>query len=177
METFSYVASFVSTVLGLCEPFGKNMKWILTLNFFGNFLVGISYLLVGSYSGAAICFVACLQVIINYSFTTKEKKLPKLLVIFHTVVFLTVNILTFRNWYDVIALAASLLFVMSVAQSNTKYYRVLFSSNSMLWIIYDVLAGAYGNLFTHAILFVATLIAIVVRDHKGIKTEQMKRKG
>ena len=168
MEQISYVASFISTILGLCEPFGKNMKLILTLNFLGNLLVGISYLLVASYSGAAICFVACVQVIINYSFNIRAKKLPGLLVVFHAVVFLAVNILTFRNWYDVLALVASLLFVLSVAQSNTKYYRVLFASNSMLWIVYDVLAGAYGNLFTHVVLFVATLMAMVVRDHKRI---------
>ena len=164
LEQISYIASFISTILGLCEPFGKKMKTILTFNFVGNLLVGTSYLLVNSYSGAAICFVACVQVIINYLFNIREKILPKALVAFHVVVFLGVNILTFRNWYDVLALAASLLFVLSVAQSDTKHYRFLFASNSMLWIVYDLLSGSYGNLFTHVVLFMATLLAMVVRD-------------
>lgn len=46
MESASYVASFVSTILGLCEPFGKNMKTILLLYISGNLLVGLSYLFV-----------------------------------------------------------------------------------------------------------------------------------
>ncbi len=171
MQQISYIVSFISTVLGLCEPFGKKMKTILMFNFLGNLLVGISYLLVSSFSGTAICFVACVQVIINYLFNIQGKMLPKLLVAFHVVGFLGVNILTFRNWYDVLALAASLLFVLSVAQNNTKYYRFLFASNSMLWILYDLLSKSYGNLFTHVVLFAATLLAMVVHDFRRDRQE------
>jgi len=167
MATFSYIASFVATILGLIEPFGKKMKTILTLNFLGNLLVGISYLFVAGYSGAAICFTACVQVLINYSFDAKQKKLPIWLVIIHAVIFFAVNIITFAHWYDIIALAAAMLFVLSVAQSNAKYYRVLYVTNSFLWIFYDFLAGAYGNLLTHIVLFIATMIAIYIRDKKA----------
>ena len=142
------------------------MKTILTLNFLGNLLVGISYILVGVKSGALICFVACAQVIINYTFDVRGKKLPIWLVIVHAAVFLAVNILTFAAWYDSFALVAAMLFVLSVAQNNAKYYRVLYVSNSLVWIAYDFLAAAYGNLSTHIVLFVATGIAIIIRDKK-----------
>ena len=167
MATFSYISSFIATVLGLIEPFGKKMKTILTLNFLGNLLVGISYLFVSGYSGAAICFTACVQVLINYSFDAKQKKLPIWLVTIHAVIFLAVNVITFAFWYDIIALAAAMLFVLSVAQSNAKYYRVLYVTNSFLWIFYDFLAGAYGNLLTHIVLFIATMVAIYIRDRKA----------
>ena len=167
MATFSYISSFIATVLGLIEPFGKKMKTILTLNFLGNLLVGISYLFVSGYSGAAICFTACVQVLINYSFDAKQKKLPLWLIIIHAVIFLAVNIITFAHWYDIIALAAAMLFVLSVAQSSAKYYRVLYVTNSFLWIFYDFLAGAYGNLLTHIVLFIATMVAIYIRDRKA----------
>ncbi|MBE7033027.1 MAG: YgjV family protein [Ruminococcaceae bacterium] len=167
MATLSYISSFIATILGLIEPFGKKMKTILTLNFLGNLLVGISYLFGSDYSGAAICFTACVQVLINYSFDVKQKKLPLWLIIIHAVIFLTVNIITFAHWYDIIALAAAMLFVLSVAQSNAKYYRVLYVTNSFLWIFYDFLAGAYANLGTHIVLFIATSIAIYIRDKKA----------
>ena len=169
MNTLSYIASLIATVLGLIEPFGKKMKSILTLNFVGNLLVAISYLLVSQKSGALICFTACIQVLINYSFETRGKKLPLWLIITHAVVFLAVNILTFSLWYDVLALIAAMLFVLSVAQSNAKYYRVLYVSNSLVWIGYDFFAGAYGNLVTHVVLFIATGIAIMIRDKKTSK--------
>ena len=156
-----------ATILGLIEPFGKKMKTILTLNFTGNFLVGSSYLMVGQLSGAAICYFACVQVFINYIFDLKGKKVPLWLIVVYAVIFLAINLVTFAYWYDVFALVASMLFVFSVAQSNAKYYRLLYFANSTIWIFYDFLAKAYGNLATHIILFFATIISIVVRDRKA----------
>ena len=166
MEIFSYIASFISTILGLCEPFGKKMKTILMFNFAGNFLVGLSYLLVSGYSGAAICSVACVQVAVNYFYDIKNKKLPKTLIAIYAIAFLAVNLVTFKAWYDVLSLIAAMLFVLSVAQNEAKYYRILYFLNSAVWILYDFLAGAYGNLFTHIVLVIATFIAIIISDIK-----------
>ena len=78
----AYIASFISIILGIIEPFGKKMQTVLILNFLGNFLVGISYFFTSSEStsGAVICFIACIQVVINYFFDRKEKKLPSVLI-------------------------------------------------------------------------------------------------
>jgi hypothetical protein len=170
-EIISYIISFVSTVLGLLEPFWKKMQTILIFNFTGNLLVGISYFLVSSYSGAAICAVACIQVFVNYIFDVKKKKIPLWLVAIYALAFLGVNLLSFKAWYDIFSLIAAMLFVISVAQENSKYYRIFYFLNSTVWIFYDFLAGAYGNLFTHIVLFAATLIAILVRDRKKAKSE------
>lgn len=164
IHTLHYFTSLIATILGLYEPFGKRMQTILTLNFLGNLFVGISYLLVTRYSGAAICFTACVQVLINYCYERKNKKLPTFLLILHLLAFLTVNLVTFIFWYDILALIASVLYVLSVAQSSAKYYRVFYVTNSLVWIFYDLLAGAYGNLFTHVVLFAVTMVAIFVRD-------------
>ena len=166
MEILSYTASFTSTVLGLFEPFCKKMKNVLVLNFIGNVLVGLSYFCVSKYSGAAICMVAAIQLLINYSFTVRGKKVPLALMAVHAAVFLAVNIVTFKAWYDVLALMAALLFVLSVAQHTPKYYRIIYIANSLLWIVYDLLAAAYGNLVTHTVLSAAIALAIWLRDMK-----------
>ncbi len=172
MANASYIASFIATILGLIEPFGKKMKTILPLNFTGNFLVGLSYLMVGQNSGAAICAFACVQVFINYIFDSKGKKVPFWLIIVYAVIFLSINLMTFAHWYDVFALAASMVFVVSVAQSNAKHYRILAFVNSSIWIFYDFLAAAYGNLFTHVVLLIFQIISVIVRDVKGKKDDK-----
>lgn len=173
-ELFSYIASGISTVLGLCEPFSKKMRTVLIFNFLGNFLVGLSYLLVYAFNGAIICLVACIEVVINYIFDSKNKKVPKWLIVLYAIAFIAVNLVGFKYWFDVIALLAALCFVISVAQPDPKYYRLLFITNSSLWIIYDIFAKAYGNLFTHVALFIATLIAIFVRDVKNKNNSALK---
>jgi len=166
MATASYILSTIATVMGLVEPYNKKMKTILIFNFIGNLLVGLSYLFVSGYSGAAICGVACVQVFINYGFGTKQKKVPLWLLGIYAMAFLAVNLISFTHWYDILSLLAALMFVLYAAQSKPKYYRVFYMTNSLLWIGYDFIAGAYGNLATHTILFVSTTIAIIVRDRK-----------
>ena len=162
----AFILSTIATVLGLIEPFNKRMRTILIFNFLGNLLVGVSYLLDKSFSGAAICVVACVQVFVNYNFDAKQKKVPLWLIIIYAVAFLGVNLLAFAHWYDILSLLAAMVFVLSVAQADAKYYRILYMTNSFLWIGYDLLAKAYGPLSTHIILFIATTISIIIRDRK-----------
>jgi len=171
MTFISYIFSFIATILGLCEPFGKSMRNILIFNFLGNLFVGLSYFLISGFSGAVICFVACVQVVINYVFDSKKKKIPKWLIAVYAIAFVSVNLISFKAWYDVLSLLAALLFVFSVSQSSAKCYRILYASNSAVWIMYDLMACAYGNFLTHVALFVATTLAMVVRDIK-LKSQQ-----
>lgn len=169
METLSYIASFIATVLSLLEPYNKKMKTVLVFSFIGNVLVGISYILVGGISGSAICFTAAVQLLINYSFTVRERKIPAAVITVHAAAFLAVNLITFKAWYDVFALIASMLFVLSVAQSNAKYYRAIYIPNCLVWIVYDFMAKAYGNLLTHIDLTIALAGAVFIRDGRRQK--------
>lgn len=166
MATASYILSIIATVMGLIEPFNKKMKTILIFNFMGNLLVGLSYLFVGGYSGAALCGVGCVQVFINYNFDRKNIKVPMWLLGVYAAAFLAVNLISFAHWYDVLSLLAAMMFVLYAAQSEARYYRIFYMTNSLLWIGYDFIAGAYGNLATHIILFISTMTAIIIRDRK-----------
>lgn len=88
------------------------------------------------------------------------------MILIHAASFLTVNIMVFTAWYDVLSVLAALLFVLSVAQSDPRYYRLLFISNSSLWIVYDLLSRSYANLFTHIVVFVGVLISIIIKNKK-----------
>ncbi len=166
-ETISYALSLLATVLGIIEPFNKNMRMVLAFSCVGNFAVAISYLLVGSISGAIICFIGGAITFINFFFAKRGKDVPLWLVIIYAVVFAGASLPSFAYWYDAVSLVAAIVFVLSVAQPDPKYYRIFFILNSGLWIAYDFFAKAYGNLFTHVTLFVAIFVSIIIRD--GIK--------
>lgn len=171
ISIISAIISIAATVEGLIEPFFKKMKTVLIFNLIGNALVGINYLITKSYSGAIICAVAILGLCVNYIFTSRDKKIPVWVICLHAMLFLAANLITFAHIYDILALVASLLFVLSIAQNSTKYYRLLYISNSLVWIGYDIFAKSWGNLFTHGVLFVAIFISILVRDGKKAKSQ------
>lgn len=169
--TVSYVLSAIATVLGICEPFNKKMAAVLVFNLAGNMLVGVSYLLAGgagALSGAIICFVACIQVFINFWFARYDKKVPRIMLVIYLISFVGVNLAIFKAWYDVFALGAAICYVFSISQHRPGTYRILYCANSMLWITYDIMASTYGNLSTHIALAVFTLISMYVNDRKSV---------
>ena len=166
MEWISFGISGIATILGVWQAFGKKMKNVLLMNLVGNFLVAVSYLMVSGFSGAAVCFTACVQVVINYQFNVRGKRLPNALLVVYALVFLAVNLTAYTGWYDLFSLAATLVYVLSMAQSSVRSFRVLYAVNSLLWILYDIMAGAYGNLVTHVILLVCTGVSIGMNGRK-----------
>lgn len=169
MEFLIGFLSVTSTILALIEPFSKNMKTVLIFNFLVNAMVGFNYLFSSSYSGALICASAILCLGINFYFTSRELPIPRWVIVVEAVIFLAANLVTFAYLYDVLALIASLLFVLYIAQTTTKYYRLLYIANSLIWIPYDFFAKSYGNLFTHVVLAIAIFISILVRDSRKTK--------
>ena len=139
----------------------------IVFSFVANLLVGISYVLVGGVSGALICVIAGIQLLINFILNIKGKKVPIWLIIAYSVAYCAVNIMTFSKWYDIFSLVAALSFVWSMSQSNSKYYRILLIVNIGSWLIYDILAQAYGNMLMHIASVMSILIAIYVRDVGG----------
>ncbi len=166
METLAFILSTIGTVCICIPPLlkGKNMKLILLLVFSANVTVATSYLLTGAYNGAASCFVGAAQAIINYFFDRKNKKLPVWLIVIYALAFIGVNLWVFKHVFDLIAMLASLTFIMCVGQKNGRKYRIWTFINTALWMIYDILKASYGPLLTHGILISTVIFGIVVHD-------------
>jgi hypothetical protein len=164
--------SLLATFFGAAAPFWKNMKIILSFNFFANVFAGLSYFFIGGYSGTVGGFVGGVQLIINYVFLQKKGKIPAYVVALHIITFVVLNMFVYNAWYDIVMISAAILFVLSVAQKDAKSYRYIYFANSAALIAYDILSKAHGNLFMHCIMFSATVISIIM---KNLKKKQTKR--
>ena len=168
METLAFILSTLGTVCICIPPLlkGKNMKVILLLVFSANVLVATSYLLTGAYNGAASCFVGGAQAIINYFFDKKQKPIPIWLIVIYALSFITVNLLAFKVIYDLIAMIASLTFIMCIGQKTGTKYRVWTFINTALWMTYDILNVAWGPLLTHGIQICTIISGFIIHDIK-----------
>lgn len=182
------VLSFVFSTLGLVSMIvaslvkGKSMKVILALVFCGNFFFAMSYLLGGQgINGAASCLVGAVQSIINYFFDSKNKSLPKWLVAIYGFSFVAVNVVVsggaskegvFISWLCILAIIASLSFILCIGQKSGAKYRFWTIVNVVLWCVYDLISGSYGALTSHIPLLVFTVVGMIIHDRKSIKTEE-----
>lgn len=155
---------------------GRNMKTILFFVFFGNVLAATSYLLGdGGINGAASCYIGGVQTLINYLFDSKNKPLPKWLVVVYALSFVGVNIYVgavseMKIYLVALAIIASLTFIMCIGQKTGAKYRFWTLFNFVLWGIYDALSGAWEVLVTvHVPLFIFTVAGMIVHDRKKME--------
>ena len=150
---------------------GKNMKLILLFVFLANALVATSYLLTGAYNGAASCFVGAAQSIVSYFYDSKNQKIPLWLVGIYALSFIAVNLLVFKTLMDLIAMFASLCFVLSIVQKNGRSYRLATLICTLLWLTYDFTVGeTYGPILTHSIQLVTVISGIIIHDIQKTST-------
>ena len=173
------VLSFVFSTLGLISMIvaslvkGKSMKVILALVFCGNFFFATSYLFGGQgINGAASCFVGAAQSIINYFFDSKNKPIPKWLVAVYALAFISVNLIVGGfSWLGVLAIVASLTFIMCIGQKSGAKYRFWTIVNVVLWCLYDLLSKSFGALTSHIPLLLFTVAGMIIHDRKSNKGE------
>ena len=171
MQILSYIINSLGLTSFILASLikGKKMKQILFLVFMGNLLVAISYIVNGNgINGAISSFVAAAQSIISYIFDSKNKPLPKWLVAIYALSFVILNIaIGDITILAVFAIVACLCFVMSINQKSGSKYRFWTLSNTVAWMSYDIISGAYSGLITHITMFFITLIGIIIHDRKN----------
>ena len=142
------------------------MKTILILVFLGNALVAISYIFTKSWSGAVSCGLGAVQTIINFFFESKNKAIPKWLVGIYALSFVAANLAVFGGLHTVVAIIATLFFVLSIVQKNGAKYRLWTVANVLGWILYDIATFAYGAMITHLVQLGITFVGIFINDRK-----------
>lgn len=147
---------------------GKNMKTILLFVFSGSMLVATSYLLSeNGINGAISCYIGAAQTIINYFFDAKKKPLPKWLIVIYAFMFVLLNLLGGFNYLTLLAITASLTFILCIGQKVGSKYRFWTLVNMGLWCLYDILSASYGVLFTHGTQLVFALIGMIIYDRNN----------
>ena len=147
------------------------MGVILTFVFFGNFLVATSYLLDGNNNGAACCYIGAAQALINYFFDKNQKPIPMWLVGIYAIAIVAINVSVMAGIIDLLAIIASLTFIMCIGQNNGAKYRFWTIVNMVLWIAYDIIKGSYAALFTHVSLLLFTVLGKLIHDRNRDKQD------
>lgn len=166
MQILSYILSLAGLGAMITASLikGKNMKTILLFVFLGNIFVATSYLMSGGINGAVSCYIGGAQTLINYFYDCKKKPLPVWLIAIYAVAFVVLNLITGFSWLCVLAIIASLTFILCIGQKVGSKYRFWTLVNMCLWCLYDVLSGSFGVLFTHGTQLVFAVIGMVIHD-------------
>lgn len=148
----------------------KNEKHILIGQFVTNLLMAVNFGLLGGISGAWVCLVAAFATILmflaNKKGGDKKQTVKNILVIIFFAVFIIGSVITYQSWPDVIVCICALLFTLSIAQEQSGKIRSIMFFNSSLWIIYDVVLGAWTSIILHGMTLASIIIGKVRLDRR-----------
>lgn len=168
------ILAFVLSTLGLISVTsaslikGKKMGLILFLVCCANILYATSYVLDGTgINGAASCYLGGLVAIINYFFDAKGKPVPKWLAAVYAAAFIAINIIFGTQVIPtVLAILATMCFVLSIGMPSGTKYRVWTAVNLLLWISFDIVTQTYSTLYAHGVQLAGNLVGMFIHDRK-----------
>lgn len=169
ISTVLSVAAVVLSILASLTKGKENIVRILIFMFLSNFSIAMSYVVQGTegINGSITCFLGAVCCIINFFFTSNEKSVPLWLSAIYAVCFTVANFITGISVASVIAVVASLCFVMSIIQKNGAMFRIWSLSNLILWCIFDITQGLYSQLISHSILLIFYIMGMIINDRKS----------
>lgn len=167
-NTIGQIVSIIALVFSVSSVQFKDVKHVLIGQILANLSTSLSFWFLGGLSGAWICIVAAVQTLIMYIANKKgiSVKSRNILLAFFLAAYIVGTILVYQSWADIVSCTCSLLFVMSIVQTDTRIFRMFISANSFLWIVYDLSTGAYINAVTHTILLGSLVLAMIRLDRK-----------
>lgn len=158
------IVAFLALIANVIAIQLKKKERILFFWIFAAFLFTLSFIFLQAYSGAIACAIAGIQTIISYFFEKRNKKFPFWLVIISIFVSLLAGFFTYHQPLDLLPIIASIVYVSSIIQTQEKFIRQLTLLNLFIWIIYDLIIGAYVTSISDAIFIISTIIAIFRYD-------------
>lgn len=159
-QIFALVACGLNVISMQC----KNRKQILFYLIIGNIIGAVGLIFLKAYAGALIQFIFGLETFINYMLEVKGEKNTPLLVMFYILLSITVSVITFSSWIDIIPLISAILHTITIIQEKEKRIRYINLSSLVLWIPYYIAFSAWANLATCLCIIVSNIVSIFRYD-------------
>ncbi len=162
------------TLLGTTY-FTRNRSKILFLSILSNSSCGIAYLLLGAWSGLAMCLIAIFRESVNI---IEEKKNGKrdyinkfdiiFLIILYTLCVISA-ILTFNGILSLVSIIATMIYTYSIWQKNPIIYKICGFPVGLLWIIYNIHVKSLFGVILEGTILICSISGYYLENKKNKK--------
>ena len=158
-----YIISQVVTVLFYillaCTYFLKDKRRIIIFSTISLILNMVAFILLGAWSGVAMCAVALIRNIVIQKYPKVGDKPWFLLVIFVLIALLTIP--TYDGFWSLMSVFATCLYSYSIWQKKPFVYKLCGIPIGVLWIIYNIYIFSVFGIALESILTISAVIGII----------------
>lgn len=140
---------------------------ILMLQMVANVFYAIQYMALNAFSGCAMNIVAFLKGFIFYLNEKKEKKTSVIILLILIGITMILGVITYQNIFSIIPVLITILYTYSVWQEDIRIICIVFIVCACLWILYNVIVGAYLPLIGNIVELISGVIGLIRHSHRN----------
>ncbi len=166
-----YTASILSIFLFVMSVQFKEKKNILLTQTFAAICYFFAYLTKGAYSGCIIELIEQSKDITFYTYESKNKKIPVILLVIFITLLVVTSIITYDGFYSLIPLIINLSYFISSYLKNPKHIRIVMLICGFIWIYYNFKVGAYLIIIGNILEIISATISLLRYKNQKIKNK------
>ncbi|MBR4124268.1 MAG: YgjV family protein [Clostridia bacterium] len=160
------ILGIVSLIIGVGMFFLKKKPLFICGSFLINFVLGVEYLLLNSYTAACLCLFAAVRYLI-YLQKGKNKFFSSVWIpIFFVIANILISIFTYQIWYDILPSISAVTVCIYPWFDNVKVLKIGTLCIAPLWIVYDILVYAWASLVMEIVCLVVELVIFILMEIK-----------
>lgn len=174
--TPTYIVSQVFTVimyiLLAMTYYVKDRRKVLIIHFIATLSISIAYILLGAWTGLAMCIVVIIR---NIIFLLDEKKNGKrdkvnktdiiILIVLYTISIISA-VFSYDGIFSLLPVAATMLNTYSVWQKDIKIYKLLGIPTGILWILYNTYIMSIFGIILESVLLICSITGYILEKRK-----------
>lgn len=176
----SQIFTIIMYVLLAATYFTKSKRAIVVIS--GASLIAniIAYVLLGAWTGLAMCIVCLfrnLYILWDEKKYGKSEKIRKKDVVFLIIVYIAIiiaTLFTYEGFLSLLSVFATSLYTYSIWQKKTKVYKFCGLPVGILWIAYNAYVQSLFGVILESALLVASVIGFIAEVRKSKKGSKKK---
>jgi len=139
----------------------KRKDTYLAEQFLVNVLYCLQYIILGAISGAISNAVSLVKYIVFYFNAKRDRKNSKWQVVFFCLISVILVCFALNEWYSIIPIITSVIFTFAIWQDNPIVLRVIVIICNILWIIFNIVVGAYVSAVYSAVELIFAFVTMI----------------
>ena len=136
-------------------------KRFLFLQIFSNAFYSLQYLVLNAYTAMLTCIVSVFKTLIFYNSNKNDKDTSVLTLISLEIIYIIIGVFTYTSLYSLIPIVIASIYTYGTWQKELKITYIIGFISSVLWVIYNIIVGAYVSVISNFFELFASLIGFV----------------
>lgn len=160
---------YIGQIIGILVTIGaiinlqlKKKQHMFILSIVVNILSALNILLLDKElsSGAIICLLAVVQIVVAYIHDKKQTNVHIAEQIVFFILYVAGGLLGFKTWIDILSIVAAALYMFAMFQKKEQHIRLFLLGNMATWTVYHAVLGSTA-IFAQIAGIISSIIALI----------------